>query len=152
MSVSDTETAAGKAFKKELEELFKLQVRVGIQRGSGSSDDGADYVDIAAYNELGTDTIPSRPFLRQAADKNEGVMRQNAQVLAKQMTQGGTAKDVYRKMGVMLETMIQDEIASGNFVPNAPSTVASKGSSTPLIDTGRLRQSIHHQIVERGKS
>ena len=36
------------------------------------------------------------------------------------------------------------ENPKNNWPPNAPSTIAKKGSDVPLIDTGELRKSIHH--------
>ena len=35
----------------------------------------------------------------------------------------------------------------GEWTPNAPSTIKKKGSSSPLIDTGALRQKIVAEIV-----
>ena len=34
--------------------------------------------------------------------------------------------------------------------PNAPSTIRKKGSDKPLIDTGRLRQSVNYVIKPKG--
>ena len=65
--VIDKETKAGKKFRQEIEKLKKLQVRVGYQRGEEnieSEGESADLCDIAVYNELGTENIPSRPFMR----------------------------------------------------------------------------------------
>jgi hypothetical protein len=47
-----------------------------------------------------------------------------------------------QKLGAFGAAKIQDQIASNMPPPNAPSTIAQKGSSGTLIDTGRLRQSI----------
>ena len=75
MAGHDIITGAGKEFFRQIEELKKLQVRIGYQRGKASKtdDDGneADYCDIAMWNELGTSNgIPSRPFLRNSVDSN----------------------------------------------------------------------------------
>jgi hypothetical protein len=43
---------------------------------------------------------------------------------------------------------IQKRMARGIKPDNAPSTIAAKGSSTPLIDTGRLRQSVTYAVVD----
>lgn len=34
----------------------------------------------------------------------------------------------------------------GNWAPNSPLTIAQKGSAMPLIDTGKLRQSITYEV------
>ena len=61
VKVREKVTADGKKFQKMLEDLDKLEVRIGIQQGAGS-DNGVDLVDIAMFNELGTVHIPSRPI------------------------------------------------------------------------------------------
>ena len=67
----DRITPEGQRFFRELAELKDLEVRVGFQRGDASEEDGTDMCDVAAYNELGTDHIPARPFIRQSVDDNE---------------------------------------------------------------------------------
>ena len=46
--------------------------------------------------------------------------------------------------------LIQRKIVDGTFEPNAPSTIRKKGSSRPLIDTGRMRQSVNFIIRRKG--
>ena len=75
--VTDRYTPEGRRFMKELKELAKLEVRVGYQHGkkkhkpSSAGGKEVDMCDIAAWNELGTETIPSRPFLRDSVDKHK---------------------------------------------------------------------------------
>ena len=59
VKVREKVTADGKKFQKMLEDLNKLEVRIGIQQGVGS-EDGVDLVDIAMFNELGTVHIQCR--------------------------------------------------------------------------------------------
>jgi hypothetical protein len=42
--------------------------------------------------------------------------------------------------------VIKQRIANGIAPPNSPYTIARKGSSKPLIDTGQLRNSITYQV------
>ena len=72
MSVKVTirDTPDGRRFKRMLQELSKLEVRVGFQAGEAQEDDGTDICEVAAYNELGTEHIPARPFLRKSVDEN----------------------------------------------------------------------------------
>lgn len=41
---------------------------------------------------------------------------------------------------------------ANNWAPNAPSTIAQKGSDSPLIDRGELRRSITHVVEVNGTS
>lgn len=149
--VTDKETAQGKKFRKMLEELSKLEVRIGFQAGDASEADGTDIATVAAWNELGTSTSPSRPFLRQSVDAHTNEISAFTKSMKSQLTNGtATAGDILKKFGVFQKGLIQGEISSGNFAPNAPSTIKKKGSSTPLIDTGTMRQSVNYVIKPKG--
>lgn len=69
--VIDVLTPEGRRFERILQELADKEVAVGFQHGEAAEDDGTDICDIAAWNELGTEHTPSRPFLRKSVDENE---------------------------------------------------------------------------------
>jgi len=150
MSVRDELTAEGRRFFKELEELAKLEVRVGFQAGEAEHD-GVDMTDIAMWNELGTRHVPPRPFLRQSVDGNEGKIKKMCEAQMQAIAKGGTAEEAMNAIGIMQKGLIQETIAKGSFAPNAPSTIKRKGSSKPLIDTGRMRQSVNFVIQPKGQ-
>jgi hypothetical protein len=151
VKVRDTITADGKKFEKMLQELKDKEVRIGIQQGE-TSDDGVDLVDIAMFNELGTVHIPSRPFLRDSVDANADQINNFLQSMKKELLRGGSAEDVLKKIGVFQKGLIQEQIVSGNFAQNSEATIKKKGSDTPLVDTGRMRQSINYVIQQKGGS
>lgn len=134
-----------------LEDFKRLEVRIGIQQGE-SSEDGVDLVDIAMFNELGTVHIPSRPFLRDSVDANAAQINAFLQSMKKEIIKGGSAEKVLKKIGVFQKGLVQEEITKGNFVPNSEATRKRKGSDTPLIDTGRMKQSVNYVIKEKGGS
>lgn len=150
-NVRDTVTADGKKFEKMLKDLGKLEVRIGIQQGE-TSDEGVDLVDIAMFNELGTVHIPSRPFLRDSVDANADQINTFLKSMKQELLKGGSAEDVLKKIGVFQKGLVQEEIVKGNFAPNSEATIRKKGSDTPLIDTGRMRQSVNYVIQEKGGS
>ena len=49
-------------------------------------------------------------------------------------------------LGEKVVADVQRKIVALKDPPNAPSTIAKKGSANPLIDTGRLRQSIDFEV------
>ena len=149
--VTDRVTADGEKFKQTIEELKRLEVRVGIQQGAGS-EDGVDLVDIAMFNELGTVHIPSRPFLRDSVDAHGDEINSFLQSTKSNLLKGGSAEIALKRIGVFQKGLIQKEIRDGDFVPNSPATIKKKGSDRPLIDTGRMRQSINYVIQEKGAS
>jgi|Deesub1362B_J571_1020462.scaffolds.fasta_scaffold00499_29 phage gpG-like protein len=57
---------------------------------------------------------------------------------------------ILRKAGAFLEGAVKEKITQGDpsWPPLRPETVKRKGSSKPLIDTGKLRTSITHKVEE----
>jgi hypothetical protein len=147
----DRLTAEGKRFFAEIEDLKKLQVRVGYQAGQ-NEENGVDMLDIAMWNELGTARAPARPFIRQSADGNKNAIKQFCKTQLQSVTKGGTARKILNAVGSMQKGLIQDTISKskGWAKPNAPRTVKKKGSDQPLVDTGRMSQSVNYVILPKG--
>lgn len=124
-------------------------VYVGIPQGAGRYEDGAPLAVIGAVHEFGSADghIPERSFLRVP-------LRSNHHVFAKVFTMGVpqvidgeiTLRQLMEQAGARAASVSQEAISEGIQPPNAPDTVARKGSSTPLVDTGRLRQSITYVV------
>ena len=87
----------------------------------------------AMYNHFGTEDIPPRPFLQ--FDKNDA-----AKLVRKAYSNDG---DTVGQIKVGLTGMVQDNIRELKRPANAESTIKKKGSSNPLIDTGRMRQAVN---------
>lgn len=146
----DRLTPEGERFFAQIEELKQNQVFVGFQAGQVADDRGVDMAQIAMFNELGTSTAPARPFLRDSVDENEDVIRDQCGKELKKLTTGATAETVLKRVGALGVRLVQEKIVSGSFKPNAPSTIRKKGSDKPLIDTGRMRQSVKYVVKRRG--
>lgn len=148
--VRDRLTPDGIKFQKMLKELAEMEVRVGFQHGEATEADGTDICDIAAWNELGTENIPSRPFLRMSVDENVDKINNFLQSQKNALLSGKDAEQVLKEIGLFQKDLIQEKITEGTFVPNADMTVEKKGSDKPLIDTGRMRQSVNYVIKKKG--
>ncbi|MGY3186451.1 hypothetical protein [Lysinibacillus sp. TE18511] len=135
--------------KAVLKELKEYSVEVGI---FGSD----EYVMIASVHEFGatirkgggTITIPERSFIRTTFDeKNEEwfnfFKKQIKRVIAFEMD----PKTSFERLGARMVGDIQKKITDLDAPPNAPSTIAKKGSSNPLIDTGGLRMRVTYKVV-----
>lgn len=143
-------TPEGKKFVQELNKLMELEVRVGFQSGDASYEDGADICEIAAHNEFGGSGTPARPFMKQSFENHEAELRAACDQVNKAIASGNTAESALKRLGVTAKGLVQNEIVSGGFAANAPSTIAKKGSATPLIDTGTMRSSVNYVIKKRG--
>ncbi len=152
--VIDVLTPAGRQFERILQELADKEVAVGFQHGDATEEDGTDICDIAAWNELGTEhgswIIPPRPFLRKSVDENEDKINEFIDHKASELMNGASAEQTLKDIGIFQKDLIQDKIEEGDFTPNAESTIRKKGSSKPLIDTGRMRQSVNYWIRQKG--
>lgn len=142
-------TRDGRQLEKALTELTGKTVKIGYQQGWAESEDGVDECDIAAWNEFGTEKSPSRPFMRNAIDNHTDKIDNMFKAEVNNLQNGMSAEQILNQIGVFVKDLIQTEIVDGDFTPNAPYTIAKKGSSKPLIDTGRMRQSVQYIITER---
>lgn len=161
MATIDRMTPEGRRLMAELDKLKELAAYVGFQSGTpakereGESivDSSVDLLDVALWNELGTSTAPSRPFLRQSVDNNKDKINAFFQAQLKTLLAGrATAEDVLKKTVVFMKGLVQETIKEGDFPANAPSTVKKKGSDRPLIDTGHMRQSVETVIDRKGRN
>lgn len=118
-------------------------VKVGIQSDAGTHE-GTSILDIAIYNEFGTETIPARPFIRDFAQRNERVLGMAMDRVAT-LIERGTPVDVgLAQLGEFAQNNQRAHVRASNSwaVPNALSTINVKGSDVPLIDDGVLVNAI----------
>ena len=119
------------------------EVAVGFPAGKAPG----DILDIATWNHFGTRTIPERPFLDNAMRDNRNAYRKAMKTSAKRLLLGETSMTaVLNKLGLFAQGHVQAEIVALRDPPNAPSTIKAKGSSSPLIDTGRMRQAVTYDV------
>jgi hypothetical protein len=125
-------------------------------QGSGAKTQGAapegtlSNVDLAMVHEFGTDRVPQRSFIRTSFDANQAKYIERMRLLVQAIYD--------RKLNIrtalgLLSTEVASDIrnlvreGSGIPPPNAPATIAAKGSSHTLMDTGQLVGAISHQVV-----
>ena len=136
--------------QKELVKFKELCVKVGIVEGSGKAENGINIAEYAAYNEEGTKNIPSRPFIRSWVDNHkEQIDKMLTSAFNHVLSGKWTAEEAMKRIGEFAQAGIKKNIIDGKFEPNSPKTIAKKGSSKPLIDTGTLRNSIRYEVVEK---
>lgn len=124
------------------------EIDVGILDNAGTEENGETVANVAAYNEYGTNHIPSRPFMRQTADKHGKEWGNFAQKATNRVIDGMSADQAKELLGNKAEGDMKAMVTGGSFAPNAPNTIKQKGSATPLIDTGRMRNSISHRVKD----
>lgn len=91
--------------------------------------------------------VPARPFLRNAQNKAN---KRGTNLVKARLDEGTNVDALCKELAVMLTDEIKKSIRTGNWEPNAPSTIRQKHSSKPLIDTGQLLNSAHGAVVLKG--
>lgn len=93
-------------------------------------------------------TIPERSFLRAGFDRHIGEINAMVDSQVDSILHNKINPDTYLDMlGLHFAGLIQHfAIYEVKSPPNAPLTVANKGSSNPLVDTGRMIGAIRHEV------
>ena len=152
---------------RELQYLASHQVEIGIF-ADASRDGAVPMLVIAAANEFGAKIpkrqarfedlddenpegwviIPERSYLRAWFDENVDALQATMEHLIGQVVEGKiSGRAALETIGGYVATHVQAYMVDLKTPPNAPSTIARKGSSNPLIDTGQLKDAITWRVV-----
>lgn len=122
-------------------------VTVGIHEGAGMAATGElTMATLGAIQEFGTETIPARPWLVPGV---ESATQEILDTIQEGIEEGRDPAQTLNRVGLVAAGEVQMYITELRTPPNAPSTIAAKGSDNPLIDTGAMRRSVTYQI-QRG--
>ena len=100
----------------------------------------------AAINEYGTSKIPQRPFIRTATSRYGKSWGSKSAKAVQSVMKGMPISQVTELVGMQMKSDISSTLTNGPWIPNSVVTIAKKGSSRPLIDTGELRASITYKV------
>lgn len=128
-------------------------VKVGIQETAGAhqgeGDDSLSVADVGSFHEFGTDTIPQRSFIRAPIQDNRADLQTIQRKLLREVMLGGkTTGEALALIGEKAQSDMIAAINAGIEPGLEPATIAAKGSSTPLIDSGQLKQSIRYKVED----
>lgn len=132
------------ALKRRVKQFAKapLKMTVGIHADADADYDGVSILEIATWIEFGLGQ-PQRSFIRAWAEEKRKDIDKAVKAVALAVVKGKlTRQQGIDQLGALFVASIQKRISAGIPPPNAASTIARKGSSTPLIDQGQLRASI----------
>lgn len=130
------------------------KVKVGLPKGTGSYPDGTPVILVGIVHEFGTadGTIPERSFLRSAMTKHIREHRKLGRDLARTVTLGTRKPEIaLGLLGARAAANVKQMIVILSQPPNTAATIARKGSSNPLVDTGLLGQSITWEVLRPGE-
>lgn len=128
---------------------------LGTSENTSTGEGGTTVLQYASANEFGASgagrngsvTIPERSYIRSTIDERKRRIFGKAFNLQKDIFLGKISmKKALSIMGLLIKGNIVQKIVSLRSPANAASTIRKKGSSNPLIDEGRLRQSIDFEV------
>lgn len=128
---------------------FEIDVGVHSDDANHTHGDGEGVTigDVATWMEFGTRTVPARSFIRAWFDeKHTEVQAILKQELGAAMRGDRPLSQACERAALRLEASVKGRIRQHIPPPLSPVTIARKGSSTPLIDTGQLIQAIRARV------
>lgn len=143
------------ALLKGLDKLHGMEVDVGFfeEDRYGPENNNLPVATVAAYNEFGTRFNPQRPFMTDtfADRRNQLFMARGMKAVFEGALKGNTAartrllKNLGEVGAELMRVSIQQYADMGG---NSPATIERKGRDTPLIDTGKMIESVKFQISQ----
>ena len=121
-----------------------------LERSAGPASNAPTVVEIAAFHEFGRGRNPERSFIRSTVDSQKRKLADLERRLAKRLLEGTiTERRGLGLIGAWLAAQMQGTIQRGIAPRLKDSTLERKGpgKTTPLIDTGRLVQSITWKVA-----
>ena len=111
-------------------------------------------VELAAIHEYGAPKagIPERSFIRRTFNEKQKQLKSVVGKLATDVVEREkSVESALDQLGAWGAAQVKNTITRGKGVPppNAPETVAKKGSSRPLVDTGRLVDAIQWEVEKK---
>lgn len=141
-----------KKMRKNLERGSHLAAKIGFFQDStyGPENDNLTVAQVAQWQEEGTDKIPMRPFIRsgfmEKVQQGKWITPQVLRWIDDIAMGKSTWTAMYNKLGPVFVKMMQDEIRDWKIPMNAPLTVQLKGFNDPLIDTGKMLDSVDYLL------
>lgn len=131
-----------------------VEISIGVHSDDAQhthgSGDGTTIGDIATWMEFGTQTVPARSFIRGWFDERGDFIAKTIRTQMAAVVSGKRTLDqALARLELAFEGDVKQRIRRNIPPPLKPATVARKGSSVALIDTGQLVNSIRAR-VERG--
>lgn len=145
-----------KKLAKKLGKGSRSSVKVGVlsnKRGGQKHPDGKiSMVELAAIHEFGSPAagIPERSFIRSTIkDEKDRITKLTGKIAESIIDDKRTFHQGLSVLGTKVKDMIKNNVMQGAGISpsNSPATVALKGSSRPLVDTGRLIGAVDYQVV-----
>ena len=126
-------------------------VTVGIHEGAGihpgtnqRPGTGETVAEVGAKNHFGAGNIPARPWLDVGLQKAQPEIQRIVNRYGAELP----LEQVLHMIGAAGQQAVQQYIVDLRTPPNSAETIAIKGSSNPLIDSGKMRLSVTYELTD----
>lgn len=157
MSVKITKDKSGwDKLKKNLLKNSQDILKIGIfdQAKYGPENDNLQVAQVLQWMEEGDPVLyPPRPVMRVGflpRLKTSEYVPLFQETISSVLEGKLTLKQSYRRMAPILVAGLKNEIIQWDTPPNSPQTVADKGFNDPLINTGKMLESVDFKVEKRG--
>lgn len=139
-----------KLLQKRLKKINEKKLQIGIPKTVASEDDEGSkglvfLADIAHINNFGSKTqnIPARPFGTTTIPRYKEPINKFLKENLKLALEGRQTVDrSFDRVGAVAAGFMRKNLTDGGWQANSEKTIRIKGSSTPLIDFGHMRNAI----------
>ena len=119
----------------------------------GPENDNLPVAQVAKWQEEGTENIPMRPFMRAGfmiknVEKEGWITAEVKQMLDAVAMGRMTWNQLYHRLGPVMVKIMQKEIEMWSIPMNAPRTRELKKFNNPLIDTGKMLDSVEYRVAD----
>ena len=138
--------------KRMAKEFDGMAAQVGLPKGKYYPN-GMSVAEVGAIQEFGAPAlgIPPRPFFRPTIAAKQGAWVKHMTHAVRSVSTGNmSGADVLAQVGAVIAGDIQETLAKVDGPALSAETIASKGSSQPLVATGLLAASICHAVNPAG--
>lgn len=140
--------------RREFANLRKASVKAGVLGDGEHSGDGLTNAQLASIHEYGLGTVLARPFIGPPFRQHRAEYFKILSDAYKRALKAGKPKDVERVLALLGQKMAADikmYVKNGVAPPNTDETIARKGSSKPLVDTGEMLNSVTYKVMGTGE-
>lgn len=165
VTITDPGEKDAKALLKRMRGFNDAYVTIGVHSDAGNYTKGSPpptVVEVALWQEFGTETIPERSFIRSTVDENAQLINGWIdEVTQKIVFSDWDVKKALSAIGKRIKILIQNKIKSNvppeygsGKGPNSPSTIEAAQNAkkargfapVTLIETGLLLRSIQYKV------
>lgn len=150
VTIKQTHKNALKKILKECEKVRGIECAVGFPQDKVEPPKSGEpsVIDIAIWNNYGTSTnTPARNFMGLAEQEIRKNFKRDSEEVSELIVKGELDIEKFLNLeGEKAKAAIQEAITDLKEPPNAPSTIKRKHSDNPLIDTGKMRQSVTYSV------